>query len=65
MPPDYPDGWFTLTESKLVPSGSFACIGSSASDKELVEHQKGTPIDFVNIRKKSVEKLIQHYSNAN
>jgi hypothetical protein len=52
-------GWSTLTERKSQPSGSFACISVLATDKAINESERGTVVDLVRLRSKSVEQRIR------
>ena len=59
------DGYFVLTKSKCIPSGSFACISVGTSDRELNSKSRGTAVDLVRLRQKSVAKRIAQYQMAN
>lgn len=56
------DGYSTLTESKSQPSGSFAAVSVVASDKDINEKSRGTIVDLVRLRQKSVKKQIDRNS---
>ena len=52
------DGWFTLTESKCQPDGSFAAVSVGTSDRELNEQTRGTVMDLVALRQQSVRRVL-------
>jgi hypothetical protein len=53
------DGYFVLTESKCQPSGSFACISVGSSDRDINSQSRGTVVDLVRLRQRSVEQVIR------